>query len=303
MRRVLKWIGIILSGLVGLIIVALVGVFIISNTQINKTYDVQPAAVAIPTDPAAIAEGKRLYTTRGCVDCHGADSSGKIVADDPLLGRLVASNLTVGQGGVGSTYSDIDWVRAIRHGLGPDGQPLLLMPSDEFNALDDTDLGTLIAYLKSVPAVDNEVPARRVGPLGRVLIVAGQIPSLLPAKFIDHDAPRPATVARAVTPEYGAYLAKSCIGCHGSGLSGGPIPGVPAEPPFPANLTPDADTGLGQWQEVDFIRAMREGKRPNGSEINAKAMPWPIFSQMTDTELSALWLYLQSIPTQPHGNR
>ena len=48
---------------------------------------------------------------------------------------------------------------------------------------------------------------------------------------------------------------------------------------------------------------MREGKRPDGTDINPVAMPWPAFSQMTDTELAALWLYLETLPPTPYGNR
>jgi hypothetical protein len=74
------------------------------------------------------------------------------------------------------------------------------------------------------------------------------------------------------------------------------------EEPYPANLTPDGATGLGDWTEADFIRALREGKRPDGSSLSPQ-MPWMAFGQMNDTELKALWLYLQSVPAQPYGNR
>lgn len=302
MKKVVKWIAIVLAGLIGLVVVAVIGMYVISGGRINKSYNVQPAAVTVPTDAGAIAEGKRLFTTRGCADCHGADAAGTIMEDDPALGRLVASNLTAGQGGVGGSYTDADWVRAIRHGIGPDGKSLFVMPSNEFYTIDDNDLGALIAYIKSAPAVDNVLPESTAGPIARALIVTGAFP-LLPAEIIDHDAPRPAPVAKTASVEFGAYLAQTCVGCHGAGLSGGPMPGVPAEPPFPANLTPDPATGLGQWQEVDFVRAMREGKRPDGSIIDPKAMPWPALGQMTDVEMSALWLYLHSLPAKPEGSR
>jgi hypothetical protein len=77
---------------------------------------------------------------------------------------------------------------------------------------------------------------------------------------------------------------------------------VPAEPPYPANLTPDVATGLGQWSEADFLRVFREGKRPDGSEIKPP-MPWQAMGHMTDNELKAIWLYLQSVPAKPYGNR
>ena len=302
MKKVMKWLGIVLAGLVGLVVLALVGVYFLSNQRINKHYDIQPAALIIPTDAASLAEGKRIFTVRGCGDCHKEDGRGSVLIDDPALGRFAASNLTAGRGGVAQEYTDLDWARAILHGVGPDGLPLLIMPSKEFNGLNDADLGALIAYIESLPPVDNELPPNRIGLLGRVLTVANQVP-LLSAEEIDHNAPRPVAVQVAETAEYGAYLAQSCKGCHGAGMSGGPIPGVPEGPPYPANLTPDPETGLAGWQQADFVRVIREGKRPDGSAIDPTKMPWPAFNQMTDTELAALWLYLESLPPTPYGNR
>lgn len=302
MKKFLKWLGIIIGGLVGLLLLALGTIYVISEVRINKAYDITPEAVSIPTDAEAIAEGQRLFSIRGCLDCHKADGGGGEFINDPLLGRISASNLTTGQGGVGGGYGDSDWVRAIRHGVGLDGKPLWVMPSQEFNVINDRDLGAIIAYIKSLPPVDREKSPDSLGPLGRILLVTDQIP-VLPVEFIVHDAPWPVTVEVAVTKEYGAYQAQTCTGCHGATLSGGPIPGVPAEPPYPANLTPDAETGLGHWAEADFFRAIRTGQRPDGTSLNPQNMPWPLFAQMTDTELSAVWLYLQSIPAKPEGQR
>lgn len=301
MKKVLKWLGITLGSLVGLLLLALGVIYAISGLRSNQTYNIPTTAVTVPTGPEAVAEGQRLYTIRGCVDCHMEDGAGSVMLDDPLLGRLVASNLTSGQGGVGSLYRDQDWGLAIRHGIGEDAKPLKLMPSQEYTGINDDDLGLIIAYLKNLPPVDNELPATTFRPLGRILHVTGIYP-MVAAEVIDHDAPGPQAVERDATAEYGAYLAQTCAGCHGQNFSGGPIPGVPMEAPYPANLTPDPETGLGQWTEADFMRVFREGKRPDGSSI-APGMPWQAMGQMTDTELSALWIYLQSRPAQPYGNR
>ncbi len=301
MKKFLKWVGIIVGGLVGLLALALAVVYGLSESRVNKVYDVQPAAVAVPAGAEAIAEGKRLFSSRGCVDCHHGNGAGGLFIDDPLLSHINAANLTGGEGGIGGSYSDRDWVRSIRHGVRPDGKPLWIMPSHEYNGLNDHDLGALIAYLKSLPPVNQQNDAKSLGPLGRVLLVTDQV-AVLPAERIDHTAPRPAAVEPGPTQEYGAYLAQTCTGCHGAGLSGGAIPGVPAEPPYPANLTPDPETGLGRWTEADFFRAIRTGQRPDGSTIS-QAMPWVNFSQMSDMELSALWLYLQSVPAKPAGQR
>ncbi len=303
MKRIFKWIAWILGIILGLLVAALLGVYLVSGLRLNKTYTVQPAAVTIPTGEAAVAEGQRQFFTHGCIDCHATDGAGKLVVDDPLLGAITGANLTPGQGGIGTTFSDTDWVRAIRHGLGPDGKALVIMPSLDYNKMNDEDLGNMVAYLKSLPAVDRTPPPLSLGPLARVLI-AGQFFPILPAEFIDHDAPRPAAIATGPTAEYGHYLAsQTCMSCHGEGLSGGPIPGVPQDPPLPLNLTPDKETGLGNWSQADFVRAIRQGQRPDGAAINPVKMPWPAFQRLTDEELTALWLYLRSIPAKPYGNR
>ncbi len=197
--------------------------------------------------------------------------------------------------------SETDLVRAIRHGVGPDGQALIFMPSYEYYFFNDADLGAMIAYIKGTPPVDSDLPPIQVGPLGRILFLAGQFP-LLAAEDINHDSPRPAPVERGATVQYGAYIAVGCTGCTGEGFSGGPIPGTPPDFPPATNITPDTTTGLGAWTEADFFRALREGKRPDGTEIDP-FMPWQNSGQMADDELSALWLYLQTVPPKAYGNR
>jgi hypothetical protein len=61
-------------------------------------------------------------------------------------------------------------------------------------------------------------------------------------------------------------------------------------------------TGIGAWTEADFVRAMRVGKRPDGSAINT-FMPWEIFRGMTDDELNAIWLYLRSVPPRAFAQK
>jgi mono/diheme cytochrome c family protein len=303
MGKILKWIGIGLAVLIGLVLVLVIVVYGWSNYRLNKTYTIQPEAIPIPTDAAAIERGQHIALAIGkCGDCHGQKLEGKVFIDAPP-GFLVAPNLTSGQGGVEATFTDADWVRAIRHGVDPQGRPLLFMPAQEFNYLSDSDLGDLIAYVKSVPPVDNQPPVSYVRPLGRVLHLAGQL-DLLPAELIDHTGPRPVAPEPGVTVEYGAYLANiGCHGCHGPGLSGGQIPGTPpGDPAFPpaTNLTPGGDTK--GWTEADFMTAMRTGVRPDGRPIDP-FMPWAAIGQMTDDELKATWLYLQSVPPKASGNR
>jgi mono/diheme cytochrome c family protein len=209
------------------------------------------------------------------------------------------ANLTSGAGGVGATNSDEDWVRAIRHGVGHDGRGLALMPSSTFYYLSDEDLGALIAYLKSLPPVDNAMPPTDLGPLGRIMLPLGQLPeSVIPdVTVIDHDAPRPVAPEPGVTVEYGQYLATTCTLCHGSNLNGQTIQEGP-NVYVALNLTRGGEM-IG-WSEADFITSMRTGITPGGKQL-IDFMPWKYFGQMTDDELKAVWLYLQSLPALEQG--
>lgn len=298
MKKISKWFGIVLLGLVGLLALVFAIVFVASNSRMNKVYDVSVQAVAVPADAEAIALGKHLSVTRGCADCHHENLGGGVFIDDPAIGTLYATNITPGKGGVGA-YSDEDWVRAIRHGIGPDDKALLWMPAQEYYHLSDEDLGALVAYLKTVPAVDNELPNSSVGPLGRILFLAGQL-ALVPAELVDHAAPRQQSPTVGMTVEYGEYLAVGCTGCHGSGFSGGPIPGAPPDWLPAANLTPGGD--LANWSEQEFIASFRTGTKPSGEPFD-NSMPYKAVGQMTDDELRAMWLFLQSLPPKETGNR
>ncbi|HET7273984.1 MAG TPA: cytochrome c [Longimicrobiaceae bacterium] len=301
MKRAARWTALVVGSLIGIILLALGLVYGLSEYHIRKSYDIQPTAIAFRSDAAAIGRGRHIATTRGCTDCHGKDMSGALFIDAMPVARLSGSNLTAGEGGVGDTYDAMDWIRAVRHGVGEDGKPLLFMPAHEFYPLSDQDMGALVAYLQSLSPVNKTVDENTVGPLGRVLYLAGKFP-LLPAELIDHDAPRPEPVQPGATAEYGAYLATGCTGCHGEGFSGGKIPGTPPDFLPAANITPDAATGIGDWSEADFFRALREGRRPDGTELDGMYMPWRTLGQMTDTELRAIWLYLRTVPAKPAGN-
>ncbi len=270
------------------------GLYAASAYRLNQTYDVSADAVSIPSDSASIARGRHIAVTRGCGDCHGPQLAGSTAVDDPMIGTLRAPNLT--SRGVGGTYTDADWIRALRHGIAPDGAPLVFMPSFEYYYLSNEDLGALVAYLKQLPPTGREMADPELGPMGRAMVVMGQGNFQLSADRIDHDAPRPEAPPPAPTATYGEYLAHSCKGCHGADLSGGPISGAPPSWPAAANITPHED-GIGSWGSEDFFRAMREQERPDGSTIDP-VMPADM-GKMTDQELTALWKYLQTVKPTP----
>jgi len=65
---------------------------------------------------------------------------------------------------------------------------------------------------------------------------------------------------------------------------------------FAANLTPDAETGLGRWSEDDFVQTMRTGRRMGRGRPLLPPMPVPVYSQMTDDDLKAVYAYLKTLP-------
>jgi hypothetical protein len=219
-----------------------------------------------------------------------------------MVGVIANANLTGGQGSEVANYTTEDWVRSIRHGVGPDGKPLLIMPSNQHWVMSDEDLGALLAYIQSLPPVDNELPELELALLPRAMFVAGPMDFLVPAEQIDHDAPRPPAPQRGVTAAYGQYLAGLCTLCHGPGFSGGPIPGTPPDDPPALNLTPAGE--LSGWTLHDFLTAMRTGVTPGSRQLRDEYMPYQtLFGEMTDEEWEAIWLYLQTLPPREYGNR
>ena len=294
MKKVLKWIGIVLGVLVVLLIAAFLFLFISGNSTINKTYDVQVETVAIPDNAASIERGRHLAKVT-CSGCHGENYAGTPFFEDPAMGYIPSANLTSGAGGVGGSFSDEDWVRAIRHGIGPEGKSLVIMPSNATYYYSDEDLGALLAFLKSLPAVDNELGEKSWGVLGVLLVAAGPFGNIFPAEIIDHDAPRPAAPEAEASADYGDYLVKvnDCQICHGPDLKGGqsPEPGAPLGPDI-------STTGLiGAYQNEDsFLTFFRSGMTPYNKAVDPVVMPWEHYGLMTDEELTAVYLYLKSLP-------
>ncbi len=300
--RILRGIGIGLGVLVALLVVVGIGVYVASSMRLNKTYQIADERIAIPTDAASLERGRYLVTTIGqCVDCHGENLAGREFLNAPGIVRAVSANLTAGKGGIGASFTDADWVRAIRHGVTPEGRALLIMPAQNYNHLSADDLGAIIAYVKSVPPVDNEPGVSDVQMIGRALFMAGLIEAL-PAESIDHSAPAPAAVAPGATPEHGKYLVTigGCADCHNSALSGGPMTGAPPDAPPASNLTPQSE--LSGWTDADFIETMRTGVNPAGKQLNA-FMPYKYIGLLSDDELRAMYLYLKTIPPKATGEK
>lgn len=296
----LRWLRLGTITLVCLVLIAITAIYGVSSYRLNRSHPVpELPKLTLSNDPAVLARGGHIVTSLGmCTECHGEDLGGKILTDAGPLGIIAGPNLTRGKGGIGAMMTNDDWVRAIRHGIRRDGSSLIVMPSETFVHMTREDLSAVVSYLKQLTPIDRTLPKTQLRYLGRTLLTMGDLNVLVAEKR--PNLPLVKTSEQKPTVEYGLYLANigGCRGCHSLDLSGGEVHGPPGTPPA-SNLTP---TGIGTWSEVDFVRTLRTGKRPNGRALHA-SMPWRQTSQMTDDELHAIWLYLKSVPPKPFGGK
>ena len=238
----------------------------------------------------AIERGSHLYNVRlACKECHGADLGGKLVVDAQPVWTWYGPNIS--RAGVTKDYTNADWDRIIRHGVKPDDTNAT-MPAIDYMALSDQEISDLIAYAQSRPAVDTVQPETTIGPVGRMLLATGKMP--IAAELIDHQAETPeAPPTVAVDVTYGKHIAQPCVGCHRLAFEGGPIAAGPPDWPAAPNLTQAGN--LKDWSEADFLKAMKTGVRPDGTNLNPVAMPWPILGKMSDLELRAIWAYVSTL--------
>ena len=293
MRKVLKWIGIVLGALIGLLVIAIAVLSLIGYQKMSNSaqYQVTESFTA-PASADAIARGQYIVnSTTGCLGCHGDGAKGTVFFDGLPFGTLAAPNLTSGKGGIGGIMADADWNRAIRHGIGHDGRLLMIMPAEHFAHMADADFGAVVAYIKSLPPVDNVLPARSLAIPAYIFIGAGMFSPA--AALIDHGAAHPASVTPAESADYGSYIVQlaECRGCHGPDLTGQTGGFGPAAP----NISPTSEEGA--WTKAQFINTIRTGINPAGHQLTDD-MPWKTFKNMNDHDLGAVYTYLHSLPAK-----
>jgi mono/diheme cytochrome c family protein len=183
------------------------------------------------------------------------------------------------------------------------------MEAEWYHGMSDEDALALVAYMRSLAPVRNEVPLNRLSFAAKALMALGMVKPQPPVTEPVIAPPRGATA------EYGAYLAlhgSMCAGCHtprnpNTGVydMSRPFGGgdflIPEEglDTTGTNLTPDGVTGLGDWTEEQFVTAMRTGVRADGT-VMVTFMPWPAYARWTDDDLHATWLYLRSLQPVAH---
>lgn len=300
MKRLFKWAAIAFAGLVVLAGAFAAAAQVLAERKRDRIVQVDVKPVPYVSDAAALERGKYLFASRGCGDCHGLNGAGRVVIDAPDGLFVRAPNITSGPGGVVGRYSELDWVKTIRHGVKPDGRPLLIMPSEDYNRLTDADLAALVAYVRSLSPAAGDGGAVRLPLPVKAVYALGVLQDA--AAKIDHALPPAQPVPEGVTIEHGRYVASICLGCHGMTLAGGRIPGGPPAWPAASNLTPGEGSVLPRYDTADKLKAMfRSGNRPDGGSI--AVMPFATLREINDTDVAALHAYLKSLPPRPLGAR
>ncbi|HEY7642652.1 MAG TPA: cytochrome c [Steroidobacteraceae bacterium] len=300
MKKPIKIVLVSVASLVVLAVAAAGVVSRLSDRKLHRIVQLPPLQVTFAPAEGQLERGEYLFKTRGCMDCHGVDGSGHVVVDEGGL-FVRAPNITSGGASPTRSYTDTDWVRTLRHGVKPSGQPLLVMPSEDYARMTDADLGAIVAYVRSLPPASTGAAEIHEFPLPiKAAYALGAIKDA--AEKIDHTAPPPQEVGDTLVAR-GQYVAQGCTGCHGPHFSGGKIPGTPPSWPPAANLTSAPDSAMSRYTTAEQFKTMlRSGKRPDGSAIS-EVMPFKALAFMNDAELDALYAFLKTLEPRPSGQR
>lgn len=250
-----------------------------------------------------------------CMDCHSSRDWSRFSA--PLAegtlgmggeffgpemgfpGKFYSKNITPAHLG---SWTDGEIFRAITTGVNKQGEPLFpVMPYRNYSKMDKEDIYDIIAYLRSLDPVENEIPASEAD---------------FPMNFILRTIPKNAEFAEKPHPsqkeEYGGYLvnAAGCIDCHTQVKNGQIIPEMafsggrkfkmPTGVLRSANITPDTLTGIGSWSEEIFVNRFKSYSNPENigkvgeGEFNT-LMPWSMYAGMKKSDLEAIYAYLQTL--------
>jgi len=333
MKKVLKWVGL---GAVGLVLFAGLALSYVSFALPRE--DAVDPALKITATPEQLARGKYLAEhVSDCLSCHSQRDWSRFGAPvtpgseyrggDPIFdqriglpGRFLARNIT--PHGL-SRYSDGELVRVLRTGVTKEGEPLFpMMPYRNYREMSERDLHAVIAYVRSLPSAASEVPPH--APEGPFRFILRLIPESAP--------PYPAAPDPKDHVAYGRYLTTiaSCGDCHTPTNRGQPLHGMflaggfefpllnvedgslaklPKGKLRTPNITPDNDTGIGNWSRDQFVQRFRDFRGEAGVRRAVKVkngqfqsiMPWYFYAGMTDDDLGAIYDYLRTVPPVRHA--
>lgn len=272
----------------------------------------------VDATPEKIARGSYLANhVMVCMDCHstrnwnefsaplvpGTLGKGGEIFDSKMgfPGTYYSANIT--PAGIGD-WTDGEVFRAITTGVRKNGKPIFpVMPHKNYGQLDQQDIEAVIAYVRSLPAIENKVPESQ---------------SDFPMNFIINTIPSKASLSKMPSKSdaaaYGKYLvtAAACVECHTpfnkgqleieNAFGGGRIFDLPSGVLTSANITADKETGIGNWTKADFIN--RFATYRDSANVHRKVdfmkefntiMPWSMYSGMTDEDLGAIYEFLRTV--------
>lgn len=268
----------------------------------------------ITPTPEMLERGKYLSNTFGaCLDCHSERNFGKFAA--PLVpgtegkggfnfgegaGFIPAKNITSDkETGLGN-WTDAEIFTAITEGIDREGEPLApMMPYLFYRYMDENDIKAIIAYIRTLPPIKNEVPEHKLNfPVNLIFRLLPKNPDF--KKFPD-------TTNRIAV---GEYYSANCMACHtpmdGSEFKKDKVYAGGVEFPLPggivrsANITPDKETGIGSWTKELFIQKFKSYLQPELQNVTVKEgefntiMPWTFLANATEADLGAIYDYLMT---------
>ena len=283
-----RWIVRILGGLLVIVVIAVCAIYVQSNRIINRRHAFQAHPVSVPTDSASIAEGHRLAQMR-CVGCHGDSLQGRPdFFDEPNIARIVTPNVPKKL----ATLTDAEFAGFLRSGIRNDGTSPFVMPPPGFYHISDQDLGSLIAYIRSIPVPQNNHPKSSYRLLGRLGVVLGQFKTAIAA--YDTTQERVGQDPAWATTRHGEYLARMiCSECHGLRLTGD----VAAAG---GDVSTPSLAGALAYSPDEFTRLLRTGTpREPGKQLGLMGeTARKSLSHFTDEEIAQIYEYLKGMPAK-----
>lgn len=313
MKKFLKILGIFVI----ILILCGTGFYVYLNKAFPKVSPAPDIKVEITAD--RIEKGKYLVNhVVGCVSCHsernfkyfagpivpGTEGKGGEAFDENLgfPGNFYSKNIT--PAGIGG-WTDGELYRAITAGVNKEGTPLFpVMPYLHFGQMDEEDIKCIIAYIRTLKPIQNEVQKS-----------VPKFPMTLIIRTIPEDAHFTKKPDRSNIIEYGKYLvnSSSCIDCHTQQNKGKLKEGFEYAGGFEfplrngyvvrsANITPDNETGIGSWSKEQFVARFKSYDTPEAHNIPVKDgelntfMPWTDYAGQTREDLEAIYSYLRTIP-------
>ncbi len=309
-------------GILVLVLAAGVTFFLI---YFNSTYPEvgPPEEITVEITPERLERGKYLANhVSSCIDCHSDRDwqyfSGPVVVGTEgmggtnfgeelkLPGTIYTKNITPA---ALKDWTDGDIMKAITSGINKNNKVLFpIMPYPKYHKMDHEDLYSIIAYIRTLKPIENEVSESSIN---------------FPVNLIIKTVPQPYNTV--VKPDisdiikYGEYMTTiaACEDCHTPSKEGEPIDGMyyaggmefelPMGTVRAVNITPDKETGIGSWTEEIFVNRFKSfdpdsvGFIPvNDGEFNTP-MPWALYAGMTEDDLKAIYAYLMSVQPVKHA--